>query len=105
MFVLSSRWEGSPGAVIEALAMGVPVVSTDVPAAIDVVSGNGLLVPVGDHVAMADAILETVREPLAAERRAAAGVEDFRRRFALEAMLGGMADLYVEVGSLNRRRR
>jgi len=55
VFVLSSIWEGLPTAMIEALALGVPVVTTDCPGgAREILDGGryGELVPVGDAEAM-----------------------------------------------------
>jgi glycosyltransferase involved in cell wall biosynthesis len=64
-FVLSSRWEGLPRVVIEAMAVGVPVVSTDVGGIAEVVEDgvSGLLVPSGDHIALANALLRVLDEP------------------------------------------
>jgi glycosyltransferase involved in cell wall biosynthesis len=59
VFVLSSKWEGLPGALIQALACGCPVVSTDCPSGpFEILDGGkyGRLVPVGDVEAMAMAI-------------------------------------------------
>lgn len=54
-FVLSSRWEGSPNALLEALAGGVPVVATDVGGVRELLEDgrSGLLVPAGDIEALA----------------------------------------------------
>jgi glycosyltransferase involved in cell wall biosynthesis len=59
LFVLSSRWEGMPVVLVEALALHRPVVATDCPSGPrEILSGSGLgtLVPVGGVVPMAEAI-------------------------------------------------
>jgi glycosyltransferase involved in cell wall biosynthesis len=66
VFVLSSAWEGLPGALIQALACGVPVVATDCengPREILQDGRFGRLVPVGDVPALANAILAAVDGP------------------------------------------
>jgi glycosyltransferase involved in cell wall biosynthesis len=81
MLALSSRHEGLPGALIEAMACGTPVVATDCPSGPAEVLENGRygrLVPVGDADALANAIDATLDDPAppaVAERAAAFGVE------------------------------
>jgi len=65
VFVLSSQWEGLANVLIEALACGCPVVSTDCPSGPSEVLENGKwgrLVPVGNVDALAEAVLATLTE-------------------------------------------
>jgi glycosyltransferase involved in cell wall biosynthesis len=71
VFVLSSRSEGFPGVVIESLYAGCPVVATRCSnAVVEVLDGGelGALVRVGDHEAMASAMLELVAQPPDSQR-------------------------------------
>lgn len=91
VFVLSSVHEGLPTVLIEALACGTPVVSTDCPSGPREILDNGrygTLVPVGDAEALAEAILHTLDDPLPPEiLKARAEV------FSIDAM----ADAYLRV--------
>lgn len=66
LFVMSSAWEGLPTSLIEALACGCPVVSTDCPSGPAEILDKGRygrLVPVGDHQALAEGIMEVLDSP------------------------------------------
>ena len=76
VFALSSRWEGFANVVAEALACGVPVVSTDCPSGPAEILGNGAygrLVPIGDAAALAQALAATLEETPDRERLRARG--------------------------------
>ncbi len=97
-FVLASNNEGLPVALMEALALGLPVVATEVggvPEAID--ASNGILIPARDPAALADAIHTLVRDPerrarLGAGARASAARFDIRRTVErLEAVYRSVA--------------
>lgn len=67
LFVLSSAWEGLPNVLIQAMACGCPVVSTDCPTGPAEILDNGKfgpLVPVGDIGALAKAIVEVLQNPI-----------------------------------------
>ena len=64
LFVLSSRHEGFPGALIEALACGCPAVATDCPAGpSEILEDPDLLAPVGDPEALAKVMLQALARP------------------------------------------
>ncbi|MBS3967371.1 MAG: glycosyltransferase [Truepera sp.] len=66
-FVLSSAWEGLPTVLIEALAVGTPVVSTDCPSGPREILQNGKfgpLVPIRDSAALAKAITDILVSPV-----------------------------------------
>ncbi|GIV17136.1 MAG: glycosyl transferase [Armatimonadota bacterium] len=84
VFVLSSRWEGLPTVLVEALALGTPVVSTDCPSGSAEILDNGrlgTLTEVGDHVSLAQAIGESLDAPRNLRTR-----QDYER-FTLEHAL------------------
>lgn len=66
-YVLSSRWEGLPTVLIEAVACGCPVVATDCPSGPkEILTGGkyGPLVPVGNTLALSNAMLQILETPL-----------------------------------------
>jgi glycosyltransferase involved in cell wall biosynthesis len=96
--VLCSNWEGLPVAVLETMAGGVPVVSTDV-GSMRLLLGDdcGVLVPAGDDAALAEAIGGLFDDP---ERRRALGVrghERIRSEYSIELMVERFQRVFDEV--------
>lgn len=95
LYVFPSRGEGQPSAPLEAMACGLPVVAADANGVPDIFedgeASGGVLVPRGNARALADAMLDLLRDPDRRQRlaiRAQARVADV---FSLEAVGSGLA--------------
>lgn len=103
--VLCSRSEGFPNAVIEAMAAARAVVGTNVGGIPDAVTDgeNGLLVPVGDPVALARAIGSLLADPDLRGTMAAAGRARARRDFAAASVMAQLEGIYQRLVGLQRQ--
>jgi glycosyltransferase involved in cell wall biosynthesis len=102
---LTSMNEGSPVALIEALASARPVVSTAVGGVSEVVidGTTGLTVPAADRAALAEAILRLLREPDLANRLAAAGRHHVYPRYDSTRLVDDVRKMYLrELASRGR---
>jgi glycosyltransferase involved in cell wall biosynthesis len=99
VFVLSSVWEGMSNGLLEAMAAGRPVVATRVGGNPEVVvdGETGLLVPLRDPRAMADAVLRLLRDPELARRMGEAASRRARTEFSIPRMVRRMESLYDEL--------
>ena len=93
-FVLSSRREGLPGVVLEALAAGLPVVATDLPGVREIAAHTGLIriVPCEDAPALAREILRTRDDIL----QGGIAPEPFPVAFDLQRCAAQLLDIYRE---------
>lgn len=98
MVVVTSLWESGPLALVEAMMMGVPVITTPVGLAPRlVVDGQtGRLVPIGDHAALATAIRTALAEPAAAAAMAARGRRRVEEEMAPDQLAGAVVAVYRE---------
>jgi glycosyltransferase involved in cell wall biosynthesis len=98
LFVFPSHFEGTPFAMLEAMANGLPVVATTFGGAEEVIDDGqtGILVPVGEPDALRDAILAALADPGALQRMASAGRErttHFSREEMIAATLAELEEL------------
>jgi glycosyltransferase involved in cell wall biosynthesis len=96
VLALTSRWEGLPNVVIEAMATGAVAVATDVGGCPELIvpGETGFLVPPGEPVAVARAILDVLETPTLAARLAAAARRRIEDEFAVGAMVAKTAAVY-----------
>lgn len=97
VFVLSSRTEGTPISLFEAIGAGIPVVATKVGGVPDVVrhGEDGLLVPPEDPAALAGAVRSVYEDPSAAQERASSARRRLQREFGPEPWLDRYEEMYA----------
>lgn len=95
VFAFPSLYEGLGGAVIEAMALSLPVVASDLPAIKEVVEDgrNGLLVPPGDPARLAEGLIELLLDDVRRASFAKESMEIYEQRFRLERANPALADL------------
>jgi glycosyltransferase involved in cell wall biosynthesis len=96
--VLSSSWENFPHAVVEALAVGTPVIATRVGGVPEVVEDgvNGLLVPPGDAAALAEAVRRFFADGALRDRLRAAAAPSVER-YGRAILYGELERILVSV--------
>ena len=99
IFVLPSHREGFPRTAMEAAAMGLPIVATDIRGCREVVEhgANGLLVPVGNVEELAAAIKRLGEDPGARRAMGAAGRRRAEERFDEREVVRIVLDTYRQV--------
>jgi glycosyltransferase involved in cell wall biosynthesis len=99
MFVFPSLYEGTGGAAIEAMALGLPIVTSDIPSMREVVGAgeSAVLVPPGDPAPLADAIALLLSDRDKMKQLGRRGSEMFQERFTLERSALRMVELYRDL--------
>jgi glycosyltransferase involved in cell wall biosynthesis len=103
MFVLPSRSEAFPNALLEAMAAGLPVVASSVGGVLELVENgrNGFLVPAGNAFALADRICRLMADPSLGRRLGVAARADVEARYSFDRMVTAFENVYL--GELTRR--
>ena len=100
-FIMSSRSEGLPISLLQALSQGVPAIVTDVGGMAEVVrlAQAGLIVPGNDPEKMAAAILRMAQSQTDRQHFSAAGRQAFHTMFTTQHMASSYMSLYQKAGS------
>lgn len=96
LFVLPSRSEAFPNAVIEAMAAGLPVVATNVGGIPELITSgvSGVLIPPGDAAALARSVLELMDRPGFASSLGQSARTRIEQEFSFDRMVAGFEGLY-----------
>jgi glycosyltransferase involved in cell wall biosynthesis len=95
-FVMSSISEGLPMSLLQSMSLGTPAILTDVDGMGEVLrlTQSGLLVPVGDAAAFAEAIVRLAGDDALRAELSRRALEAYRARFTVEKMAQGYMELY-----------
>jgi glycosyltransferase involved in cell wall biosynthesis len=106
-FLLTSRSEGVPQAVTQALGRGLPVVATRVGGVPELIlqERTGLLAAAEDVAGIAAALARLSQDPALAARLGAAGREHVQRHFSLDAMLDATEQLFADISRVRKAAR
>lgn len=98
VFVLPSLWEGLPTVLLESIANNVPVVASNIPGNCEIIRDEnfGWLVPPKDTAALAEAIINALREPELRLLRAK-NAKTSLNRFMIEPIARQYEDLYLDL--------
>jgi glycosyltransferase involved in cell wall biosynthesis len=99
VFVLPSYREGTPRSVLEALATGRAVITTDAPGCRETVDHeiNGLLVPVASAAAVAEAMRRLIREPALVTRMSQASLQKARSKYDVKLVNEKMRSIILRL--------
>ena len=102
--VHSSLYEGLPMAVLQGMAAGLPIVSTDVGGIREVLTHGktGIIVPAGDCARLASAMLEVIQDPTAARRMGETARRFVREHYSMETTMKDLEAAYYRVCADNR---
>src|SRR5471030_1005966 len=104
LFVMSSVTEGLGTSLLDAMACQRPIVATRAGGIPEIVEDelNGLLVPIRDHHALADALVRALKDAALRQRMGEAGFARVRERFTVERMVAETAAVYARIAARPR---
>jgi glycosyltransferase involved in cell wall biosynthesis len=97
VFILSSIYEGVPRTILEAMSCGTPVVCTQLPQLINIVSDCGLLVPLRDPKAIADAVAKIICDNELAKKMGEKGRNRIVDKYCWNDSVKKIIKLYGEI--------
>ena len=100
LFVLSSAYEGFPNALLEAMGLGLPCISTDCPSGPRELSQQGqdaLLVPVGDELALSQTLAQLMQDKTRRLELAQQAYASVRKRYAMPQILAQWDHLFTRL--------
>jgi glycosyltransferase involved in cell wall biosynthesis len=105
VFVFCSESEGTPNVILEAMAAGLPVITTPAGDAADVVksAGAGYVLPFGEVKAIADAMVRLARSPDLRWKLGRAGRDYVARQRATSELAGQLMNIYSDVSRASVR--
>ncbi len=99
VYVLPSLWEGLGCVVLEAMALDLPIIASDLPAVREVLHDDAWFVPPADDAALSARMLELARNPSLSPLVAGRARERFESSFTLEKSARSMIELFERVAA------
>lgn len=94
VYVMASHREAMPLTVLEAMAAGLPIISTDVGGLRDVVKQNGILMKDGDEASLEDAMRQMMRFSEAERNTMASTVDEILAQYSAQKMAKSYMEIY-----------
>lgn len=104
VFVFPSEIEGLGCSLLEAMAVGAPIIGSDATGIAEVLENGkyGVIVPRGDAAALADAIIELLSDPIRREELSTMGRAKFLESYELDHIADLTAQMYFEVARTSK---
>ena len=98
IFVMPSLWEGLSLSMLEAMAANIPMISTDVGGARDVLGDSkwGIIVNHGDPVEISTAIKKLIQNPNLRNKMAISGAKRVRSKYSIKIMTKRLETIYID---------